>query len=70
MEVIKDRRAELKLTYRELAARTGLSPQALRNIELGINSPTLDSLRKISKGLGVPIEALIEEEPGGPMKRA
>jgi transcriptional regulator with XRE-family HTH domain len=61
MEVIKNRRAELKLTYRELAARTGLSPQALRNIELGINSPTLDSLRKIAHGLGMSVEELIQD---------
>lgn len=61
METLKNKRSELGLSYRELAQRTGLSAQTLWNIENGVNSPNLNSLRSIARGLGVTVEELIQE---------
>ena len=52
---IKAKRLELGLSLRDLAATTGLSATFLSNVERGIANPTLDSLRKVSNALKMPI---------------
>ncbi len=62
-ERIKARRKELKLSLRELAARADLTASFLSKIELGQSSPSIDSLRKISEVLGVPVFYFLMEAP-------
>lgn len=52
---IKARRQELKLSLRELAKKVGLTASFLSQIERDLASPSIDSLRKISEALQVPI---------------
>lgn len=52
---IKNKRVELGLSLRDLAATTGLSATFLSNFERGVANPTLDSLRKVSTALNTPI---------------
>jgi transcriptional regulator with XRE-family HTH domain len=52
---IKARRLELELSLRDLAATTGLSATFLSNLERGVANPTLDSLRKVSNALTIPL---------------
>jgi transcriptional regulator with XRE-family HTH domain len=69
-ERIKIRRKELKLSLRELAGRVDLTASFLSKIELGQSSPSIESLRKISRELSVPIfYFLIEEDAASPVVR-
>jgi transcriptional regulator with XRE-family HTH domain len=52
---IKNKRIELGLSLRDLAATTGLSATFLSNFERGVANPTLDSLRRVSTALNTPI---------------
>jgi transcriptional regulator with XRE-family HTH domain len=61
-ERIKARRKELKLSLRQLAERVELTASFLSKIELGQSSPSIDSLRKISHELGVPIFYFLVDE--------
>ena len=51
---LKQRRDELKLSLRT-AAQTGLSAAFLSQIEHGKSNPSLNSLQRIAKTLGVPL---------------
>lgn len=74
--IIKQKRDEKKLSLRDLALLTNVSHQYLNLLERGYDqrtgrpvSPTLEVLRKISKGLDIPMEEFFEEEldcPGAP----
>lgn len=64
-EFVKERRGELRISQRELAKRSGLSPTYIANIELGVNpstgkpiSPTIDAMQGLAKGLSVSYEEL------------
>ncbi|WP_423247977.1 helix-turn-helix domain-containing protein [Thermus hydrothermalis] len=46
-ETIKQRRAQLGLTQKELAARVGISRQYLAEIETGRRKPTLNTLERL-----------------------
>jgi transcriptional regulator with XRE-family HTH domain len=52
--MIQNRRRQLGLTLRELAQRSDLSAPFLSQLENGSTSPSVVSLVKIAKGLGVP----------------
>jgi transcriptional regulator with XRE-family HTH domain len=52
---IRARRQELGLSLRDLAGRVGLTASFLSQIERDLTSPSLESLRKISDALDVPI---------------
>lgn len=54
-ERIRQRRKALGLSLRELADRVGLTASFLSQIERDLTSPSLESLRKISDALEVPI---------------
>ncbi|RME45380.1 MAG: helix-turn-helix domain-containing protein [Chloroflexi bacterium] len=69
-ERIKVRRTELGLSLRELAAQTNLTASFLSQIERDLTSPSLDSLRRISQALEVPIfYFLIEPRDPQPVVR-
>ena len=62
---LRTKREELGISQNELSQRCNMSRTGLRAIELGINSPTLVSLSRISKALGVSLGEIIsnlEEE--------
>lgn len=52
---LKQRRDELNLSLRALAAQTDLSAAFLSQIERGKSNPSLNSLQRIAKTLGVPL---------------
>ena len=48
------------LTQRALAKKAGLSRGYLARVETGRHEPTLTTLRKLAKALGVPVTKLLE----------
>lgn len=68
---IKTRRKELGLSLRELAAKVGVTASYLSKVELEQTSPSIDSLRAISRALEVPVFLfLMEDGPASPVVRA
>lgn len=52
---IKQRRQALKLSQREIAEQVGLTPGFMSQIEHNLITPSIESLRKISEVLDVPL---------------
>jgi transcriptional regulator with XRE-family HTH domain len=57
---IKRMRMHKGFSQVELARRSGVSQPAISQIESGTKTPTLDTLRKLAKALGVPVSELID----------
>lgn len=57
---LKDRRKQLGLTLRVLAARSGVSSSMISEVERGAKSPTISILDALAQALGVPICDLVE----------
>lgn len=51
------------MTGKDLAQLAGLSPALISQIERGNTDPSLDSLRRIARTLGVPLFDLFDERP-------
>jgi transcriptional regulator with XRE-family HTH domain len=67
---LRTRRQELGLSLRELAERVGLTASFLSQIERDLASPSIESLRKISAALEVPIfHFLVEPDAKSPVVR-
>ena len=67
---LRARRQELGLSLRELAERVGLTASFLSQIERDLASPSIESLRKISDALEVPIfHFLVEPDVKSPVVR-
>jgi len=67
---LRARRQELELSLRALAERVGLTASFLSQIERDLASPSIESLRKISDALDVPIfYFLLEPETKSPVVR-
>jgi transcriptional regulator with XRE-family HTH domain len=60
---IRALRAARGLTQEQLCERADLSLDAISRIEGGSRAPTLDTLKRIADGLGVPLEDLIRSDP-------
>lgn len=60
-ERIKERRAEMDLSLRELAELTDLSTTFLSNLERGLANPTLASARRIALALRTPLHRLLAD---------
>ncbi len=56
---VKELREEQGLSMRKLAERSGLSQAFISAIEAGQKQPTLDSLLKLSSGLGITLIDLL-----------
>ena len=56
---VRGLRKGLGLYQHELAARTGLSVQTVRNVEADRHDPELPTLRKIARGLGASLADLL-----------
>lgn len=61
-EKIRSFRKEKNTTLQKLADKTGLSVGYISQIERNLVDPSLSSLRKISKSLGIPAYILFEQE--------
>lgn len=57
---IREWRAKRKLSQRELAERSGVSREYIARIELGQHDPTVSTLEKLAKALGVKAARLLE----------
>src|SRR5262245_25607941 len=57
---IRDRRKALGLTLAQMAQRTGVSLGYLSQIELGKNSASIETLYRISLGLGIKMAELFQ----------
>jgi transcriptional regulator with XRE-family HTH domain len=64
-EVIIRHRWFRGLTQRELAARSGLSPNTIFSIENGISGGSPSTARKIADALGVNVDDLLNNEGEG-----
>jgi transcriptional regulator with XRE-family HTH domain len=67
---IKQRRQELNLSQREMAEQVGLTPGFMSQIEHDLITPSIESLRKISEVLDVPLSDssfLVEMENKSPV---
>jgi DNA-binding XRE family transcriptional regulator len=53
-------REERRLTQRELAAQSGLSPSTINEIEKGKKAPSLTAARAIANALGLSLNDLFE----------
>ena len=57
---LRELRAKRGLTQRTLADRSGVSREYIARIELGHHDPTVSTLEKLAKALGVKIGRLLE----------
>ncbi|WP_010283057.1 helix-turn-helix domain-containing protein [Bacillus timonensis] len=64
-EKLKEIRKEKRLTIADLAQKTGLSNGYLSNVERNLNSPTIESLRKIVDALSISLVELFQDEDEG-----
>lgn len=61
-EKIKELRLKKKLSRKKLSQISGVSESHITFIEMNMRNPTLNTIRKISKALGVKILNVIQEE--------
>src|SRR5712692_9750191 len=66
---IRERRRECNLSLQELASQTGLTPSFISLIERDLNSPSLESLRRIAEALEVPLFYFAETNGDNPVVR-
>jgi transcriptional regulator with XRE-family HTH domain len=59
-QAMKQRRDELRLTLRDLSARSGISASAISDIERGAKSPTIATLDALAQALGLQMSALTD----------
>ncbi|MBV8651890.1 MAG: helix-turn-helix transcriptional regulator [Alphaproteobacteria bacterium] len=59
-QAIRERREQLGLTLRALAARSGVSSSMISDVERGAKSPTISTLSALADALAVPISTLVE----------
>jgi transcriptional regulator with XRE-family HTH domain len=64
---VRRRREELGMTGAQLAARAGLAPSAVSQIETGRRTPSSASVVKLAEGLGVEVGALYPKKAQAPL---
>lgn len=62
---IRNRRLRLGISQEQLAERCNLHATYIGQVERGEKNPTIESLEKISGGLGIPLEVLFEKLGAG-----
>lgn len=60
---IRQLRRSLGLTQQQLAARAGITPKLLGELERGKGNPTLETLASLAAALGVTCAAFFPQEP-------
>jgi mannose-6-phosphate isomerase-like protein (cupin superfamily) len=53
----------MRISVRELAARTDLSPSYVSSIERSLSRPSIASLQKLAAGLGINLSQMLDERP-------
>jgi len=61
---VKQRREAAGFSLRVLAARSGISPSMISDIERGTKSPTVTTVVRLAQALGVNAAALLDGGPG------
>lgn len=61
-EYVRKKREEEKLSVRQLAEITHISPSTLSRIENGVCTPDSDTLAKLTNWLGIPVDSLMRGE--------
>jgi transcriptional regulator with XRE-family HTH domain len=57
---MRDQREARGLTQRDLAAKAGVTPGYVAQLELGVRkNPSLPVLKRLAKALGVPVTELL-----------
>lgn len=59
---IRDRRRELRLTQEGLAEITELSTNYIARLELGLKTPSLNTIVKLAKALGMEVSDMLANE--------
>jgi transcriptional regulator with XRE-family HTH domain len=59
--LVKDRREQLGLTLRALAAKSGVSSSMISDVERGTKSPTVATLAALARALALPMAALVDD---------
>jgi transcriptional regulator with XRE-family HTH domain len=59
-QAVKQRRDQLKLTLRDLSARSGVSASTISDIERGAKSPTIATLAALTQAMGLPMSAFTD----------
>jgi len=68
---VRERRQQVGLSLRDLAERTELTASFLSQVERGVTSPSIDSLRRIAGALDVPVfHFLLEPDKESPVVRS
>ena len=67
LRLIRKQRKDLKLTQQHIAYMTGLNLATVRNLEQGVTSPRLATVRTVLKLLGYKLVALPLRNPNDPM---
>jgi len=65
---VRERRAELQWTARELASRSGLSPRFVSELEAGRGNISIGRLASVALALQVDVARLVEERPSGTVR--
>jgi transcriptional regulator with XRE-family HTH domain len=63
---MRNRRAELGLTLREVAFEAGMSLPYVANLEKGRGNPTLDVVESLAGALDIPVAELLSSDAGTP----
>ncbi len=58
---LKKVRKQRNLSVYKLAHISGVSQKHIYNIEKGINQPSIDTIRKILKSIGIPLEEFFSD---------
>jgi transcriptional regulator with XRE-family HTH domain len=62
MRTVRNKRVERGLSMSDLARRSGVSVSGISRIEHNdVRSPSVDTVRKLARGLGVSVSELLEE---------
>jgi transcriptional regulator with XRE-family HTH domain len=68
---VRERRQQLGLSLRDLAERSELTASFLSQVERGVTSPSIDSLRRVACALDVPVfYFLLEPDRESPVVRS
>jgi len=63
MERLRELREEQGLSQTRLAQRADLNPSTVNQIELGVRLPTMGTLHKLARTLGVSVSELVPDAP-------
>ena len=68
---VRERRQQLGFSLRDLAERSELTASFLSQVERGVTSPSIDSLRRVASALDVPVfHFLLEPDRESPVVRS